>query len=135
MLQKIDWGLLHSEGYAFIEEVLWHLHRSGARMSEVPIVFQDRLAGAIEDQCAAKPGMPEKTLIRLFHATNLPLTYPSRIDQNDCRGCTGTVSRSFSSLGHRYRKETYASNNNSPQAHLILEFYSSILHKARYTRG
>ena len=36
---------IESQGYGYIEEVLWHLHRLGARFTEVPIVFTDRRAG------------------------------------------------------------------------------------------
>ena len=37
---------LRSEGYAFLEEILWLLHRQGARFAEVPIAFTNRVAGA-----------------------------------------------------------------------------------------
>ena len=45
VLSKISWEDLHAEGYAFIEEVLWHLHRQGAIFTEVPVRFTDRKAG------------------------------------------------------------------------------------------
>ena len=35
-----------SHGYAFCEEVLWRLKRTGARFREVPFVFRDRLVGS-----------------------------------------------------------------------------------------
>jgi dolichol-phosphate mannosyltransferase len=36
---------IQATGYAFLEEVLWHLHRAGATFAEVPITFRDRRAG------------------------------------------------------------------------------------------
>jgi len=44
-LRRLRWDELHVAGYAYIEEVLWHLHRLGATFAEVPIVFTDRRAG------------------------------------------------------------------------------------------
>jgi dolichol-phosphate mannosyltransferase len=44
-LKKIDLDALRSTGYAYMEEILWHLHRSGARLVEVPITFRERRAG------------------------------------------------------------------------------------------
>ena len=44
-LRKLPLGELQSSGYAFLEEVLWLLRRSGATMAEVPITFRDRQAG------------------------------------------------------------------------------------------
>ena len=35
-----------SEGYAFQEDLLWRLHRAGARIVEVPITFTDRTQGS-----------------------------------------------------------------------------------------
>jgi dolichol-phosphate mannosyltransferase len=35
-----------SQGYAFQEDLLWRLHRAGARIVEVPITFTDRTHGA-----------------------------------------------------------------------------------------
>lgn len=45
LLNKLHWDSLHAEGYAYLEEILWHLQRQGARFAEVPIVFTDRRAG------------------------------------------------------------------------------------------
>ena len=43
-IAKID--LTHlSSGYAFFEDFLWRAHRSGARMTEIPITFTDRTFG------------------------------------------------------------------------------------------
>lgn len=45
VLRRLDRQDIHAAGYAFLEEILWHLHRDGARFAEVPIVFTDRRAG------------------------------------------------------------------------------------------
>ncbi len=34
-----------AEGYAFFEDFLWRAHRSGARITEIPITFTDRIRG------------------------------------------------------------------------------------------
>lgn len=44
-LQRVDWDAAGAQGYAFLEEMLWHLHRHGARFAEVPIQFLDRQKG------------------------------------------------------------------------------------------
>ena len=44
-LAKLDWGQVRSHGYAFHEEILWHVKRAGARFGETPIVFTERRAG------------------------------------------------------------------------------------------
>jgi dolichol-phosphate mannosyltransferase len=44
-LRRIDFRQIRAAGYAFHEEVLWRLERSGARIAEVPIVFRDRTQG------------------------------------------------------------------------------------------
>ena len=45
-LAELDFNDLHATGYAYLEEILWQLHRRGARFAEVPIAFTDRRAGA-----------------------------------------------------------------------------------------
>jgi len=45
VLRKIDLDSIRSEGYAFLMEMKFNLHRSGARFSEFPIVFYEREAG------------------------------------------------------------------------------------------
>lgn len=45
-LAELDFNDLHATGYAYLEEILWQLHRRGARFAEVPIEFTDRRAGA-----------------------------------------------------------------------------------------
>lgn len=44
-LRKISLDELRANGYAYLEEILWHLHRAGARFAEVPITFRQRRAG------------------------------------------------------------------------------------------
>lgn len=46
ILTRIDFGAIHSRGYSFQEEILWHLKHAGARFGETPIVFVDRQRGA-----------------------------------------------------------------------------------------
>jgi len=45
LLKQVPWEELQDDGYAYIEEILWHLHLLGSRFAEVPIVFTDRRAG------------------------------------------------------------------------------------------
>ncbi|MBC8876100.1 MAG: polyprenol monophosphomannose synthase [Planctomycetes bacterium] len=45
VLRQFDFDAIHSSGYAFLEEILWHLKRRGARFRETPIVFVDRQQG------------------------------------------------------------------------------------------
>src|SRR5207237_8868652 len=45
LLQRIDYANLRAGGYGFQIEGAWRAVRSGARVTEVPITFEDRLAG------------------------------------------------------------------------------------------
>lgn len=45
MLRKIDLDSIQSEGYAFLMEMKFNLHRKGARFCEFPIIFYEREAG------------------------------------------------------------------------------------------
>ncbi len=45
VLKDLDFDALHSQGYSFLEEVLWHLHQRGAVIKETPITFVDRRQG------------------------------------------------------------------------------------------
>src|SRR5690606_25956773 len=45
LLARLPWDEINSSGYAFIEEVLWHLKRAGATFAEVPISFTNRTRG------------------------------------------------------------------------------------------
>ncbi len=46
MLRRIDLDAIRSEGYAFLMEMKFNLHRSGTSFREFPIVFCEREAGA-----------------------------------------------------------------------------------------
>ncbi len=45
MLARLDFQKIFSHGYSFEEEILWRLHRLGARFAEVPIAFINRRQG------------------------------------------------------------------------------------------
>jgi len=45
ILRKIDLSTIRSEGYAFLMEMKFNLHRHGATFKEFPIVFVDREEG------------------------------------------------------------------------------------------
>ena len=44
-LRQIDLDGIGSEGYAFLMEMKFKLHRSGARFAEFPIIFVERESG------------------------------------------------------------------------------------------
>jgi dolichol-phosphate mannosyltransferase len=44
-LARLDLGRIRSNGYAFLVEVLYWLHRGGCELVEVPIVYRDRCFG------------------------------------------------------------------------------------------
>ncbi|MGL4514049.1 MAG: polyprenol monophosphomannose synthase [Lacipirellulaceae bacterium] len=44
-LRKLDLGAMECPGYAYLEEVLWRLKRTGATFAEAPFTFTDRRAG------------------------------------------------------------------------------------------
>jgi dolichol-phosphate mannosyltransferase len=46
MLRRAALGRVRSRGYSFQQEVLFRCHQAGARIGEVPIVFENRRAGA-----------------------------------------------------------------------------------------
>jgi dolichol-phosphate mannosyltransferase len=45
VLRKIDLDNLRSEGYAFLMEMKFNLHRTGTHFCEFPIIFQERESG------------------------------------------------------------------------------------------
>jgi dolichol-phosphate mannosyltransferase len=45
VLRRIDLDRITSNGYAFLMELKFNLHRKGARFAEVPIIFAEREAG------------------------------------------------------------------------------------------
>jgi dolichol-phosphate mannosyltransferase len=44
-LRGIDLSQVQASGYAYLEEIVWHLHRAGATFTEAPITFHERRAG------------------------------------------------------------------------------------------
>jgi len=64
LLKQVPWQSLQDDGYAFIEEILYHLHLLGSRFAEVPIVFTDRQAGASKISSSEVFGAA-RTLVRL----------------------------------------------------------------------
>ncbi|MBI2480318.1 MAG: polyprenol monophosphomannose synthase [Planctomycetia bacterium] len=44
-LRTLDFEKFRSRGYAYLEEILWLLHRQQARFGETPITFVDRVYG------------------------------------------------------------------------------------------
>jgi dolichol-phosphate mannosyltransferase len=46
ILQQVDFEAIHSRGYSFQEEILWHLKRVSAKFGETPITFADRERGS-----------------------------------------------------------------------------------------
>ena len=44
-LRELDLDSIRAEGYAYLEEILWHLGRAGASFAEAPITFHQRRAG------------------------------------------------------------------------------------------
>jgi dolichol-phosphate mannosyltransferase len=45
MLQALPLDQIRSNGYSFLTETLWYVQRAGARIAEVPIIFEDRVRG------------------------------------------------------------------------------------------
>jgi dolichol-phosphate mannosyltransferase len=63
-LKKIDLDRIRSSGYSYLEEILWHLNRSGATLVEVPITFRERRAG--RSKISAREAVDKvSTLLRL----------------------------------------------------------------------
>ncbi len=46
VLERVRPFETRSSGYAFLEEMVWRVHRAGFRIAEIPILFVDRLQGA-----------------------------------------------------------------------------------------
>ena len=45
VLEAADPFSIRASGYAFLEEMVFRVHRTGARIAEVPIVFEERRGG------------------------------------------------------------------------------------------
>jgi len=46
VLEKVDPFQVRASGYSFLEEMAWRVDRFGYRIGEIPIVFEQRMAGA-----------------------------------------------------------------------------------------
>jgi dolichol-phosphate mannosyltransferase len=46
VLETVDPRAVRSSGYAFLEEMVYRVHRAGFTIAEVPIIFEDRTRGA-----------------------------------------------------------------------------------------
>jgi len=64
LLKQVPWEELQDNGYAYIEEILWHLHLLEARLAEVPITFTERRAGESKISSSEVFGAA-RTLLRL----------------------------------------------------------------------
>ncbi|NOZ41129.1 MAG: polyprenol monophosphomannose synthase [Planctomycetes bacterium] len=64
LLAQLQWENLHASGYAYLEEILWHLQQLEANFAEVPIVFSERRAGQSKINLGEMLGAA-KTLTRL----------------------------------------------------------------------
>lgn len=45
VLESVEPEAIRSSGYSFLEEMIFRVHRSGFRIREVPIIFEDRAGG------------------------------------------------------------------------------------------
>jgi dolichol-phosphate mannosyltransferase len=45
VLERVDPFQIRSSGYSFLEEMVWRVHCAGFRIGEIPIVFEQRVAG------------------------------------------------------------------------------------------
>ena len=46
VLERIDVFAIQASGYSFLEQIVWRVDSAGFSVSEVPILFTDRQAGA-----------------------------------------------------------------------------------------
>jgi dolichol-phosphate mannosyltransferase len=55
-LRELDFACIRATGYAYLEEIVWHLARHGATFAEIPITFHQRRAGRskvdVREACA-----------------------------------------------------------------------------------
>jgi dolichol-phosphate mannosyltransferase len=63
-LRQVDMDRIRAQGYAYLEEILWHLDRAGATFAEVPITFHQRRAGQSKVN-VAEATAKVSTLLRL----------------------------------------------------------------------
>jgi dolichol-phosphate mannosyltransferase len=67
-LRKVRLDDVRSSGYAYLEEILWHLARADATFAEVPITFHARRAGRSKIS-AGEAASKISTLVRLAVAS------------------------------------------------------------------
>jgi dolichol-phosphate mannosyltransferase len=63
-LRGLDLDRVRSNGFAYLEEILWHLAQCDARFTEVPITFHERRAGRSKTNLREAVGKVS-TLVRL----------------------------------------------------------------------
>ncbi len=64
-LQRFDLATVQAQGYAYLEEILWRFHTSGATFAETPITFVERRAG--QSKINWREGLGAvRVLMRLF---------------------------------------------------------------------
>jgi dolichol-phosphate mannosyltransferase len=66
-LKEIDLASIQSSGYAYLEEIVWHLDRAGATFAEVPIAFHERRAG--RSKVSAREAAAKLRLLLRLRAT------------------------------------------------------------------
>jgi len=74
---------IRASGYAFLEEMVWRVHRGGFRIAEIPIIFVDRTRGSSKISSAEIYRAIWHVLSLAFHPPALP---PRRIQQPDNDG-------------------------------------------------
>jgi dolichol-phosphate mannosyltransferase len=71
-LRELDLACIRATGYAYLEEILWHLARARATFAEIPITFHQRRAGS--SKINAREAMAKlSTLMRLAFAPKKPV--------------------------------------------------------------
>ena len=61
VLRQVDLLGIDSQGYAYLEEILWRLQSIPVEMAEVPIVFTDRVKG----RSKVRPGVAVQSLLQV----------------------------------------------------------------------
>ncbi len=66
-LERVGLEKIRSNGYAYLEELLYRLHQAGAGAVEVPITFRDRVEGESKASWREAVGVISRVLnLRLF---------------------------------------------------------------------
>ncbi len=72
VLETVDPFAIRSQGYAFLEEMVWRVHRCGFRVVEIPIVFQDRRQGSSKISQSEIYRAAWHVLVLAIHPPTLP---------------------------------------------------------------